>query len=73
MLRDLTPRARELKDNLLDYMDRHVYPSEAVYEEQHRAGDRWDAPPVLEELKGRGEEGGACGTCSCPRATMAPG
>ena len=58
MLRDLTPRARELKDNLLDYMDRHVYPSEAVYEEQHKAGDRWDAPPVLEELKAEAKKRG---------------
>ena len=58
MLRDLTPRAQELKDNLLDFMDRHIYPNEAVYEEQHNAGDRWDAPPVLEDLKAEAKKRG---------------
>jgi len=58
MLRDLTPRAQEYKDNLLDFMDRHVYPNESVFEEQHNAGDRWDAPPVLEELKAEAKKRG---------------
>ena len=34
------------------FMDRHVYPAEAVYAEQLQAGDRWaTSPPIMEELK----------------------
>src|SRR5215472_10104512 len=32
-------------------MDEHIYPNEERFEAQHRAGDRWQAPPLLEELK----------------------
>ncbi len=58
MLRDLTPRAQEYKDNLLDFMNRHVYPNEAVFEEQLNTGDRWDPPPVLEDLKAEAKKRG---------------
>ncbi|MDI9941720.1 acyl-CoA dehydrogenase family protein, partial [Rhodococcus sp. IEGM 1351] len=38
--------------DLLEFMDSHVYPAEAVYEEQMReSGDPHFQPPVLEELK----------------------
>ena len=33
------------------FMAEHIYPNEERYEAQHRAGDRWQAPPLLEELK----------------------
>ncbi|WP_127784296.1 acyl-CoA dehydrogenase family protein [Rhodococcus sp. X156] len=45
-------RSLELQDELLAFMDSHVYPAEAVYEEQMRAsGNPHFQPPVLEELK----------------------
>ncbi|MFF2571677.1 acyl-CoA dehydrogenase family protein [Streptomyces sp. NPDC058084] len=45
-------RTEELRARLLAFMDEHVYPAEAVAEEQ-RAGlaSPWDTPPVVEELK----------------------
>jgi len=58
MLRDLTPRVQELKDNLLDFMDRHVYPNEATFEEQLNEGSRWDAPAVLDDLKAEAKKRG---------------
>jgi acyl-CoA dehydrogenase len=45
-------RAREFSERLTEFMDEHVYPAEAVYEQQMRdAGDPHFQPPVLEELK----------------------
>ncbi|MFC9761147.1 acyl-CoA dehydrogenase family protein [Rhodococcus jostii] len=49
---DLSDRARQYQTDLLEFMDLHVYPAEAVYEEQMReSGDPHFQPPVLEELK----------------------
>ncbi len=49
---EVTERARQYQSQLLEFMDSHVYPAEAVYDEQMRAaGDPHFHPPVLEELK----------------------
>jgi acyl-CoA dehydrogenase len=51
---DLAPseRAAALREDLLAFMDSHVYPSEAVYERQiEEGGDPHRLPPVVEELK----------------------
>jgi acyl-CoA dehydrogenase len=48
----LSPTAERLRDELLAFMDEHVYPAEAVYAEQMRAaGDPHHHPDVLEDLK----------------------
>ncbi|MGN6451646.1 MAG: acyl-CoA dehydrogenase, partial [Steroidobacteraceae bacterium] len=44
-------RTREYLERLGAFMDEHVYPNEERFEAQHRAGDRWQQPPLLEELK----------------------
>lgn len=43
----------ELQEKLSDFMDKHVYPNEKVYEQQlNEQESRWSAvPPVMEELK----------------------
>ena len=49
---ELSSQASELRERLVDFMDSHVYPAEAVYEEQlHASGDPHFHPPVMEELK----------------------
>ena len=49
---DISERAQQLQKELFDFMESHVYPAEAVYEEQMRdSGDPHCQPPVLEELK----------------------
>ena len=51
---DLAPteRAAALRDDLLAFMDSHVYPAEPVYERQiAEGGDPHRLPPVVEELK----------------------
>jgi acyl-CoA dehydrogenase len=47
-----TARGRELEAALLEFMESHVYPAEAVYEEQMAAlGDPHAHPQVVEDLK----------------------
>jgi acyl-CoA dehydrogenase len=48
----LSPTARELQAKLTDFMERSVYPAEAVFESEVSAsGDPHFHPPVLEALK----------------------
>jgi acyl-CoA dehydrogenase len=48
----LSPTASRLRDELLAFMDEHVYPSEAIYDQQmHEAGDPHAHPQVIEDLK----------------------
>ncbi|MEU7645527.1 acyl-CoA dehydrogenase family protein [Streptomyces huasconensis] len=45
-------RTEELRAKLLAFMDEHVYPAEAVADEQRAAlASPWQTPPVVEELK----------------------
>ncbi|WP_280197453.1 acyl-CoA dehydrogenase family protein [Nocardia cyriacigeorgica] len=49
---DTSERAEKYRADLLDFMDSHVYPAEAVYDQQMReSGDPHFHPPILEELK----------------------
>jgi acyl-CoA dehydrogenase len=43
-------RTERLRDQLLSFMDSHVYPAEPVFAEQAVAG-AWEAPPVIAELQ----------------------
>ncbi|MGN6453281.1 MAG: acyl-CoA dehydrogenase family protein [Steroidobacteraceae bacterium] len=51
-------RTREYLERLGAFMDQHVYPNEERFEAQHRAGDRWQEPPLLEELKEKARAAG---------------
>ena len=48
-------RTEELRDQLLSFMDSHIYPAEKVFAEQvakaAAAGRAWQRPPVIDELK----------------------
>ena len=49
---EFSPRVRELQAELIDFMERHVYPAEPVHREQVLAGgDPHLSPPIMEELK----------------------
>ncbi|ANU22233.1 acyl-CoA dehydrogenase family protein [Planococcus donghaensis] len=59
MLKELSPKAEELKEKLLKFMDEYVYPNEATVEKYlEEADDRWTIPPIIEELKGKAKEQG---------------
>ena len=54
---EFSDRCKELRERLLAFMDEHVYPAEAVFDEQLVAsGDPHFHPPVMEELKERARE-----------------
>ncbi|TFI45960.1 acyl-CoA dehydrogenase [Rhodococcus sp. 1R11] len=49
---ETSDRAKKYELDLLEFMDSHVYPAEAVYEQQMlEAGDPHFHPPILEDLK----------------------
>ena len=53
------PTTLELRERLLRFMDELVYPAEPRFrEEVAGAGDRWQTPPVVEELKAHARERG---------------
>src|SRR3954464_6749669 len=49
----------ELRERLLRFMDERVYPAEPRFRaEVAQAADRWQTPPVIEELKAKARERG---------------
>ena len=50
---EFSPKVQELRERLLSCMDAHVYPNEALFAEQVKAGDRWEPAEILDELKGK--------------------
>jgi acyl-CoA dehydrogenase len=56
---EFSPRAQELQELLLEFMDEHVYPAESVWREQIRgSGTPYFHAPVVEELKGEARSRG---------------
>jgi acyl-CoA dehydrogenase len=54
-----SPKVEALREKLLAFMERHVYPAESVFAGQQAAmADRWHEPPVMEALKARAREQG---------------
>src|SRR5580692_5865510 len=52
-------RSKELCRRVAEFMEVHVYPAEGVYKRQvDEAKDRWDAPPVMAELKAKAKAAG---------------
>ena len=49
---DYSEKVQELREELTEFMDEHVYPNEKTYHEQLNAAEsRWTVPPIMEELK----------------------
>ena len=56
---EFSDRCKELRERLLAFMDEHIFPNEALYEEQlHASGNPHSHPPVMEELKDRARAAG---------------
>ena len=54
-----SPKVEALRERLIAFMERHVYPAEPVFAAQQAAmADRWHEPAVMEELKARAREAG---------------
>jgi acyl-CoA dehydrogenase len=57
MIPELSPRATELHQALVRFMDEHVYPNEAAVAEAV-AANRWQPVPLIEELKPKARTAG---------------
>lgn len=52
-------RSLELQDRVRDFMEQHVYPNEELYfAQQEELADRWDSPPIMDELKAKAKAEG---------------
>ena len=47
----LRPPVRKLYDELIGFLDQHVYPNEKEIMEQRPEHERWTVHPLLEQLK----------------------
>ena len=55
---EFSPKEQELRQRLLAFMDEFIYPNEALHHEQVEAGDRWEPPAIVGELKGVAQKAG---------------
>jgi acyl-CoA dehydrogenase len=56
---ELSDKVQGLQARVAAFMDREVYPAEAIFERQvAEAEDRWQIPPVMEELKRKAKAAG---------------
>ena len=72
---EYSPRCQELKDRLLAFMEKHVYPNEHVFFEEveanRRAGNAWVPTKIVESLKPLAREAGLW-NLFLPRSPHAP-
>ena len=55
---DFSPKVKDLQKRLTAFMEEHIYPSEAKYQEHCEGPDRWQPVPVIEELKPKARAAG---------------
>ncbi|TME83539.1 MAG: acyl-CoA dehydrogenase [Chloroflexi bacterium] len=51
-------KVKELQKRLAAFMDEYIYPNEDTYVAQLNQGNRWQIPPILEELKAKARQAG---------------
>jgi acyl-CoA dehydrogenase len=56
---DYSKKTKMYQEQLIDFMNKYIYPNESVFKEQLDAGPtRWQVPPIMEELKAKARERG---------------
>ncbi len=55
---EYTDKVQEMRKRLIEFMDEHVYPNEALAQEQLDEGDRWQPIQIIEDLKPIAKEAG---------------
>ena len=53
-----SPKVQQLRERLTAFMEEHVYPAEAVFEQQVAEGDRWEPTAIMETLKAKAKAQG---------------
>src|SRR6059036_1112446 len=54
---EFAKKTKMYAEQLGDFMNKHVYPNEKVFQEQLDSGPtRWQVPPIMEELKAKARE-----------------
>ena len=51
MIFEYSDKTKGLIERVRAFMDEHIYPNEARYEQDAAAGERWKVLPIIEELK----------------------
>ncbi len=55
----MSEKTKQLREKVVAFMDQHVYPSEEEMHRQHESlPDRWQVPPLLEDLKKKAKAAG---------------
>jgi acyl-CoA dehydrogenase len=54
----ISERVKPLRNDILDFIDKHIVPNERVFTQQINDGDRWQPAPIMEELKERAKKRG---------------
>ena len=57
---DYSDKTKSLIEDVSNFMDKHIYPAEPIYNQQMKdfGDNRWQVVPVLEELKAKAKEAG---------------
>jgi acyl-CoA dehydrogenase len=56
---EYSKKTKMYMEQLIDFMNKYIYPNESVFKEQLDAGPtRWQVPPIMEELKAKARERG---------------
>ncbi|QUW01143.1 acyl-CoA dehydrogenase family protein [Chloracidobacterium sp. MS 40/45] len=55
---EFSPKALELRERLLAFMDEHIYPNEATFRDELAAGPRWQPTRIIETLKTKARAAG---------------
>ena len=55
---EFSPKVKDLQKRLAGFMEEHIYPKEAKYQEHCEGPNRWQPVPVIEELKPKARAAG---------------
>jgi acyl-CoA dehydrogenase len=56
---EFSPKVKELQKRVQTFMDDNIYPNEETYYHQlNEQGDRWQIPPVMEQMKEKAKKAG---------------
>ena len=55
---DYSDKVEALRGRLMSFMNETVMPAEAQFHEQIEDGDRWQTPPILNDLKSQARDAG---------------